>query len=841
MSVGLRKFFGIGVGTPAAFVLCSCSAAYHSPGVKILATPSGVPQQATEVSAASGWSSILDKGRQYDVFLDPITNARAVLVRPAMAPREFDAGPSGFLEFPDRSFRFNALSLDPAIARRLGNQLLLSAPGDPEFQPVPIPKGSWVSSIAFSPLGNWVSFITHDGAVDQLWVAAVYGEQVRPVSSRSVNLFTSGQESYRLNTRHRDAVPYLWLPDESGLVFTAKSDRNDVSPGDWAAINPPTVGSSQSERPFSPRREFVAQEEASARRLLAELALSRTLVRAPVTASTSEAALETDASITHLIRRGNENSVTIATLEYDDEASMLRHLQGVVPEGKYLRAGNKVLIPESANWPVLPGAGSSVLGIVRTLEERQECLLAVTGLSSDPPPFVCFGHRIDELSDLGDYLLIRSNRAKYDVVDKASLVTVYDLDVTSFGGDLTHALGSTGGARCPTTTFAYIFVNGASVSSLSKSAAVEALPSQPVSNSAVLKLEFGDMATPAATVRLTPVDDNTSKNRRFVCDGRLVGTTESRNEPVNFHLFDLQNGEQEAITFFEDGEPDFASLERMSLEFSREDGVPLSAELIIPKNDSRRVDGRYPVVIWQYPAKYASRRDWEIRQLAGGAAASGSLRWSQRSDEYLRPTGERYIGSWLPYLLAYDGYAVVAYPDFPLIGVDGNEEFGFYGEQQARNAQAIVDNILSTGRIDPARIAVGGHSRGGQVATALIASTDLFAAGFTFAAPTDFFSSPFGFQYEDRTYWDESSPYVRNSVILQVNEIKKPLLIMHGADDNHPVVSDGEDLYSNIVQAGGVSRLVVYPDTGHVPIHRETQLSILREVSRWLDMHMSTD
>lgn len=42
------------------------------------------------------------------------------------------------------------------------------------------------------------------------------------------------------------------------------------------------------------------------------------------------------------------------------------------------------------------------------------------------------------------------------------------------------------------------------------------------------------------------------------------------------------------------------------------------------------------------------------------------------------------------------------------------------------------------------------------------------------------------FQNEDRTLWEATSTYVEMSPFMSANKIKKPILLIHGEEDNNP-------------------------------------------------------
>jgi len=45
---------------------------------------------------------------------------------------------------------------------------------------------------------------------------------------------------------------------------------------------------------------------------------------------------------------------------------------------------------------------------------------------------------------------------------------------------------------------------------------------------------------------------------------------------------------------------------------------------------------------------------------------------------------------------------------------------------------------------------------------------------------------PVNFQNEDRTLWEATNVYVEMSPFMSANKIKKPILLIHGEEDNNP-------------------------------------------------------
>ncbi|MEG3191321.1 prolyl oligopeptidase family serine peptidase, partial [Lysobacter sp. D1-1-M9] len=144
------------------------------------------------------------------------------------------------------------------------------------------------------------------------------------------------------------------------------------------------------------------------------------------------------------------------------------------------------------------------------------------------------------------------------------------------------------------------------------------------------------------------------------------------------------------------------------------------------------------------------------------------------------------------------------------------------------------------GVADRDRIAVGGHSYGAFMAANLLAHTDLFKAGIARSGAYNRSLTPFGFQAEERNYWQAQDTYLAMSPFNHAQNIKAPLLIIHGEQDNNsgtfPVQS--ERLFAAIKGLGGNARLVMLPNESHGYRARESVLHMLAETDAWLEEHV---
>jgi dipeptidyl aminopeptidase/acylaminoacyl peptidase len=122
----------------------------------------------------------------------------------------------------------------------------------------------------------------------------------------------------------------------------------------------------------------------------------------------------------------------------------------------------------------------------------------------------------------------------------------------------------------------------------------------------------------------------------------------------------------------------------------------------------------------------------------------------------------------------------------------------------------------------------------------LLAHSDLFRTGIARSGAYNRTLTPFGFQAEQRTYWEAVSTYANMSPFTYANKINEPILLIHGeADDNtgtFPMQS--ERFYAALKGLGATARYVVLPLEAHGYRGRESVMHTQWEMARWLDMHL---
>ena len=301
---------------------------------------------------------------------------------------------------------------------------------------------------------------------------------------------------------------------------------------------------------------------------------------------------------------------------------------------------------------------------------------------------------------------------------------------------------------------------------------------------------------------------------------RMITRRESPQETPHYRLHDLSTGQATTLTEFEDPRSWYRDVLPEVIRYPRADGVTLSATLYLPPGYDPTTDGPLPTLLWAYPREYKSRE------------AAGQVTTAENA--FRRPY------AYTPLFLLTQGYAVVMGPTMPIIGEGDVEPNDTYVQQLTQSAEAIVDYLVERGVSQRGRIAIAGHSYGAFTVANLLAHTDLFSAGIANSGAYNRTLTPFGFQGEQRMFWDAQETYIEMSPFTHVAQITEPLLLIHGAEDEntgtYPLQS--ERLYGALKGLGGTVRWVELPLEGHGYESREAVGHVLWEMTRWLDYYV---
>ncbi|XP_040243147.1 probable glutamyl endopeptidase, chloroplastic isoform X1 [Aegilops tauschii subsp. strangulata] len=301
---------------------------------------------------------------------------------------------------------------------------------------------------------------------------------------------------------------------------------------------------------------------------------------------------------------------------------------------------------------------------------------------------------------------------------------------------------------------------------------------------------------------------------------KILTSKESKTENTQYYLQIWPEKKQVQITNFPHPYPQLASLYKEMIRYQRKDGVQLTAKLYLPPGYDQSKDGPLPCLVWSYPGEFKSKD------------AAGQVRGS--------PNEFSGIGATSPLLWLARGFAILSGPTIPIVGEGDVEANDSYVEQLVTSAEAAVEEVVRRGVVHPDKIAVGGHSYGAFMTANLLAhAPHLFCCGIARSGAYNRTLTPFGFQNEDRTLWEATNTYVEMSPFMSANKIKRPILLIHGEQDNNSgTLTMQSDRFFNALKGHGVqSRLVILPFESHGYSARESIMHVLWESDRWLQKY----
>ena len=302
---------------------------------------------------------------------------------------------------------------------------------------------------------------------------------------------------------------------------------------------------------------------------------------------------------------------------------------------------------------------------------------------------------------------------------------------------------------------------------------------------------------------------------------KVITRRETEKEVPNYYIRSIKDNSKNAITNFTNPYTSMEGVTKEKIKYKRKDGVDLTGDLYLPKGYDKVKDGPLPTLIWAYPREFTNAAD--ASQIRGNQHKFTLLSWGS------------------PVFYVTQGYAIFDNAEMPIVASapdkKPNDDFV---NQLILNATAAIDKLVDLGVGDRSKMAVGGHSYGAFMTVNLLAHCNLFKAGIARSGAYNRTLTPFGFQNEERTFWQAKDLYLSMSPFAFADKIKTPLLMTHGEmDDNtgtYPINS--ERLYAAIKGHGGTARFVYLPYEAHGYKGKENVLHLLWEQGRWLDKYL---
>lgn len=303
--------------------------------------------------------------------------------------------------------------------------------------------------------------------------------------------------------------------------------------------------------------------------------------------------------------------------------------------------------------------------------------------------------------------------------------------------------------------------------------------------------------------------------------GEVLVQLQSKNEFPNYYLRNIKAKDKlTQITFFKNPFESIKDVHKEVIKYKRKDGVDLSGTLYLPVGYDTTKKEKLPLLIWAYPQEYKDKNS------AGQS--------SQNPNEFTYP----YYGSFVYWVTK--GYVVLDDASFPIVGEGKTEPNDNFIEQLVADAEAAIDAVDKLGYINRKKVAVGGHSYGAFMTANLLTHTNLFACGIARSGAYNRTLTPFGFQSEQRNYWDVPNVYNDMSPFMHADKMKTPLLLVHGDADNNPgtFTLQTERYFQALKGLGAPVRMLLLPKEAHGYVAKENILHLLWEQDQFLEKYL---
>lgn len=303
--------------------------------------------------------------------------------------------------------------------------------------------------------------------------------------------------------------------------------------------------------------------------------------------------------------------------------------------------------------------------------------------------------------------------------------------------------------------------------------------------------------------------------------GDVLVQIQSKTDFPNYYFRNIKSGKLTQITNFKNPFESIKNVYKEVIKYKRKDGVELSGTLYLPAGyDRTKKAEKLPLLIWAYPEEFKDKN------------SAGQN--NKNPNEFTFPN----YGSFVYWVTK--GYAVLDDASFPIIGEGKTEPNDTFMPQLIANAEAAIDAVDNLGYINRKKVAIGGHSYGAFMTANLLTHSNLFACGIARSGAYNRTLTPFGFQSEQRNYWDVPEIYNGMSPFMNAEKMKTPLLLVHGDADNNPgtFTLQSERYFQALKNLGAPVRLVLLPKESHGYAAKDNILHLLWEQDQFLEKYL---
>lgn len=203
--------------------------------------------------------------------------------------------------------------------------------------------------------------------------------------------------------------------------------------------------------------------------------------------------------------------------------------------------------------------------------------------------------------------------------------------------------------------------------------------------------------------------------------------------------------------------------------------------------------------------------------------------------------------------LANNGYAVLG------INNRGSSGYGktfFAADDKKHGREPLWDCIeaktylASLGYIDPERIAIMGGSYGGYMTLAAMAfRPEAFKVGVNIFGVSNWLRTlesipPYWESFRKALYEEVGDPVkdreflIATSPLFHAREIRKPLIVIQGANDPRVIKPESDDIVEAVKKNGVPVEYVVFPDEGHGFSKPKNNMEANKKIVEFLDKHL---
>jgi len=303
--------------------------------------------------------------------------------------------------------------------------------------------------------------------------------------------------------------------------------------------------------------------------------------------------------------------------------------------------------------------------------------------------------------------------------------------------------------------------------------------------------------------------------------GDVLVQIQSKNDFPNYYFRNIKSKKLTQLTNFQNPFESIKNVYKEVIKYKRKDGVDLTGTLYLPDGYDRvKKSEKLPLLIWAYPAEFKDK--------------SSAGQSDKNPNEFTYPN----YGSFIYWVTK--GYAVLDDASFPIIGEGKTEPNDTFMTQLVDDAAAAIDAVDNLGYINKKKVAIGGHSYGAFMTANLLSHCNLFACGIARSGAYNRTLTPFGFQSEQRNYWDVPNLYNEMSPFMNADKMKTPLLLVHGDADNNPgtFTLQSERYFQALKNLGAPVRLVLLPKESHGYVAKENILHLLWEQDQFLEKYL---